>query len=109
MERLIIFYLNENEKKIIGRFIESSDTNEGKRMLLNWADGSQIHGIYDSFIEDENDYDLDEDGYEEFWSFVFEVIDTKGNPPVYITEDNYFLINYHNFPDEILVDGIKIN
>ena len=72
-----MFYLNENEKKIIGKFIESSDTNEGKRMLLNWADGSQIHGIYDSFIEDENDYDLDEDGYEEFLSLCDRVDATQ--------------------------------
>lgn len=96
-------FLNDNEEKIIGTFMINADENEGKKMLLKWKNGSQIQGIYDSYMEDESDYDMDEDGYEEFWSFVFKAIDLVGNPPVFITEDEYFCINYHNFPDEIII------
>ncbi len=102
-------YLNDKERKIIGTFMNVADELENKLIMLKWKDGSQAQGIYDSYIEDESDYDLDDERYEEFWSFVFRAIDIKGNPPIYITEDEYFCINYHNFPNEIFVENKKVN
>lgn len=102
-------YLNHKEEKIIGKFFEISDEFENLTLILKWNEYSQITAIYDSYIEDESDCDMDDVQYEEFWSFVFKAIDVFGVPPVCITEDNCFLINYHNFPDEIIADGKKIN
>lgn len=102
-------FLNEKEGKVVGVFLEVADKYEGKKLVLKWEDGSVVKGIFDSYIEDESDCDMDEEGYEEFWSFVFKAIDLVGKPPVYITEDEYFCVNYHNFPDKITVDGKKIN
>ena len=102
-------YLNDREEKIIGSFMDVADELEGKLLILKWEDGSQAHGIYDSYVEDESDFDMDEESYEEFWSFVFKAIDIVGEPPIYITEDEYFCIDYHNFPNEIFVDNTKIN
>lgn len=96
-------YLNNKEENIIGAFMDSADELEGKSIVLRWKDGSQIKGIYDSYMEDESDYEMDDERYEEFWTFIFKAIDLVGQPPVYITEDEYFCISYHNFPDEILV------
>ncbi len=62
-----------------------------------------------TYIEDENNFDIKSDKYEEFWSFVFKATKVIGNPPIYVTEDEYFMKNHHNFPNEILVDGIRIN
>ena len=102
-------YLNNKEEIVIGKFMNTVDENYGKKMTLKWKDNSQIQGIFDSYIEDDSECDMNEAGYEEFWSFVFKAIDLTGNPPVYITEDEYFCINYKNFPHEIIADGKKIN
>ena len=95
-------YLNDKEEKIIGSFMDIADELEGKMLMLKWGDGSQIQGIYDSFIEDETECDIDDENYEEFWSFIFKALDLEGNPPVIITKDEYFCIDYRNFPDEIV-------
>lgn len=104
-------YLNNKEKYIIETFMKKADDYEGETVILKWKDGCQVECVYDSYIEDESDFDMDEEGYEEFWSFAFKFNKTIiGTPPVVITEDDYFLVNYHNFPDEILsFDGKKIN
>lgn len=96
-------YLNDREEKIIGAFMNIADELEGKPVVLKWRDGSWVLGIYDSYIEDENDCDIEDIGYEEFWSFVFKAVGVSGTPPIYITDDEYFCINYHNFPDEVTV------
>ena len=101
-------YLNENEEEIIGSFMDVATENEGKKMLLKWGNGSQVQGVFDSYIEDETDCDIDEDGYEEFWSFVFKALDLVGEPPIYITEDEFFCIDYRNFPEEIVLENESI-
>lgn len=101
--------LNKYEGKIVKTFAENLDHYENEQMELIWEDGSKIVATFDTCFEDENDYEMDEEGYEEFTSFAFTAIAVSGNPPVYITEDDGFLIDYHNFPKEILVDGKKIN
>lgn len=104
-----MIYLNENEEKIIGEFMEVEDKYVNEELDLVWNDGSKVTVKYDSFIEDENDCEMEDENYEEFISFVFIKINIFGNPPIEVSEDDYFLINYHNFPSEILVNGVKIN
>ena len=102
-------YWNKNEEKIIGTFIHKADEFKGAELLLKWDDENQMIAFFDIIIEDEDECDIESEGYEEFWSFVFKAVKVKGQPPVYITEDEYFIINYRNFPDEIFADGKKIN
>lgn len=104
-----MMYLNKNEEKIIGRFMEIEDEHIGNTLILKWRKGGKVTAKYNSFIEDESDYDMDDENYEEFWSFVFENEAVDGEVPITVTEDNYFTVNYHNFPDEIISDGVKIN
>ena len=47
-----MLYLNENEEKIIGNFMDREEEFENKELILKWKDGSQIIAKYDSFIED---------------------------------------------------------
>ena len=102
-------YLNKNEEEIIDRFLGNLDEYDSQEMKLIWRDVGTITARFDTCFENDNELDESDAEYEEFESFVFEVICISGDPPVYITEDNYFCIDYHNFPDEILIDGIKIN
>ena len=104
-----MIYLNENEEKVIGKFMEVEDKYENETLTLVWENGSRVEAKYDSFIEDENDYELEDENYEEFTSFVLIKIEMFGNPPIEVSEHDYFLINYHNFPKEILANGVKIN
>ena len=104
-----MIYLNNNEEQIIKKFLTVEEEYENENLILKWENGSQIFAEYDSFIEDENDFEIEDKEYEEFWSFIFKKIEIIGNPPVEISEDNYFLINYHNFPNEIIANGKKIN
>jgi len=104
-----MYYVNDKEEEIIGSFMNIEDELEGTEVMLIWNNGSCVQGIYDSFIEDESDCEMEDEKYEEFWSFVFKLVNFSGEPPVFITKDNFFCVNYHNFPDAIMVEGKKIN
>lgn len=104
-----MYFWNDREEKIIGTFMNNIDSYEEQELILKWEDGSEVCAIFDSYIEDESDCDLDEEGYEEFWSFVFKAVDIVGDPPIYITEDDYFMVNYLNFPKEILAGKTQIS
>lgn len=104
-----MIYLNENEERIIGKFVEGENKYENQTLVLIWSDGSQVIAKYDSFIEDEANCELEDEYYEEFTSFVFIMISGNGNPPIDVSQDGFFLINYHNFPKDILANGEKIN
>ena len=104
-----MYFWNDREEKIIGTFINNIDSYEEQELILKWEDGSEARAIFDSYIEDESDCDMDEEEYEEFWSFVFKGISISGQPPIIITEDDYFMVNYLNFPKEIFAGNIQIS
>ena len=101
--------LNKTEERIISTFLSNLDDFERETMTLVWNDESKVVALFDTCFEDDNEYDMGDELYEEFISFAFTVLTSDGEPPIYITEDSGFIINYHNFPDEIFVDGKKIN
>ena len=102
-------YLNDKEEKIIGTFMYNMDDYYNCTVTLKWKDGSWVIAEFDACSEDDNDLELDDENYEELTSFVFKALWVKDNPPVYITEDAFFLVDYRNFPDEIIAGGKKIN
>jgi len=102
-------YFTEREREIIRTFYVNLDLYDRETMTLKWSNGSVIIAKFDTCFDDDNELEPGEDGYEDFNSFVFEVINVFGNPPVYISKDKLCLINYKNFPDEILVGNKKIN
>ena len=95
-------YLNEFEEKIISNFCKNLNELSDESLLLKWSSGS-IVATFDTCFED-----MDDDT-EEFYSFSFIVSSKEGNPPVVVSDDNYCLINYKNFPVEILSGAIKVN
>ena len=102
-------FLNEKEGTIIGHFLKNLDKFDIEEMTLVWSEGETITARFDTCFEDENEFEENEIGYEEFTTFVFEAICISGDPPVFITEDNFFCVNYHNFPNKIMVGKQKIN
>ncbi len=104
-----MIYWNKKEEAIIGKFLACEHNHIDKCLLLNWYGKGSVLAEYDMLMEDENDFEMDDERYEEFWSFAFHGIQIKGKPPISVNHQKNFLINYHNFPDEILVDGKKIN
>jgi len=97
-------YYSDEERKITQAFYRNLDRFEAEKMTLAWESGT-ITAHFDTCFDDFNDDNEDE----EYTSFVFKVIDVSGEPPVFITKDNFFCVNYHNFPDAIMVEGKKIN
>jgi len=102
-------YFSEKERPIIRTFYGNMDEYAKKPMFLRWKDGSMVIANFDTCFDDDNDLELDDENYEDFTSFVFKALWVKDNPPVYITEDLFFLVDYRNFPDEIIAGGKKIN
>ena len=51
----------------------------------------------------------EENEEDEFTSFVLKKLELKGKPPIEITEANFFIINYHNFPRDIILNNERIN
>ncbi len=102
-------YFSEKEKETVKTFYKNIDEYEKNTMTLRWNNNSQATATFDTCFESDNELDMDNTEYEEYVSFIFKLIEVLGKPPIYITEDKFFCIDYHNFPDEILVSGKKIN
>ena len=96
-------FLNPNEEKIISTFYKNTYEVFGKKLLLEWDTGS-VYAEYDTNFED-----IDDDTEEEFYSFAFRILSKTGNPPILVTEDNFFLVDYKNFPNSITLDSVKLN
>lgn len=73
-------------------------------LTLMWKKGI-VMAIFDTCFDDFNE----DNETEEYTSFVFKMIKSEGNPPIEVSETKYFVVNYHNFPENILLNGEKIN
>ncbi len=102
-------YLNDKEEKIIGEFFRNLKVYSKKEMVLIWENKGIVLAKYDTCFEDDNDLEETDSEYEEFFSVSFEAIKGTGDLPVTIMKSGFFLVNYHNFPDIIMVNGKKIN
>ena len=98
-------YFSKTEQSIIETFYKNlSKISKDDILTLVWNEG-QIQAKFDTCFDDFNE----ENEEDEFTSFVLEKLAIKGNPPVEITGANLFIINYHNFPTEIILNSEKIN
>lgn len=97
-------YFNINEKPIIETFYKNIETQREGIFILEWEQG-QIKANFDTCFDD---YNLDNEE-DEFTSFVFKKLEVAGTPPVDIEYNDYFTINYHNFPSKITMNGNIMN
>lgn len=98
-------YFGKNEKSIIEKFYKSLSEIGGNDILeLLWETG-KITAVFDTCFDD-----FDENNEkDEFTSFVFKSKNMEGVIPVDIGENDLFIVNYHNFPKQILLNGKEIN
>lgn len=98
-------YFSEKEQSIIEKFYKNlSSITEKDVLTLIWDEG-QIQAKFDTCFDDYSE----ENEEDEFTSFVLKKIELIGTPPIEITEANFFIINYHNFPRKIICNGKNIN
>lgn len=96
-------FLNPNEEKIISNFCKNLNNINDSVLTLIWANG-YIKATFDTCFED-----MDDETEEEFYSFVFIAKEVSGKPPVDISDNNFFLINYKNFPSKIFSQDLLIS
>lgn len=96
-------YLNAFEEKIISTFLKDLNQISGKTLLLKWDTGC-VYAFFDTCFED-----IDDETEEDCYSFSFIVYSKEGIPSIFVSDDNYCLINYKNFPETITLDTIRGN
>lgn len=95
-------FLNPNEERIIFNLYNNLKSIDDSVVTLIWDTGS-IKATFDTCFED-----IDDEADEEYYSFVFIANEIIGAPPVNVTGDQYFLINYKNFPQKIICRDLEI-
>lgn len=98
-------YFSKNEKSVVEKFYKNiSILNENDILSLVWENG-EIKATFDTCFDD---FDANDEN-DEYTSFVFKKVEV-GNRISFDTEQSdYIIVNYHNFPREILLNGKKIN
>ena len=88
--------LSIKEANIVKDLYSRLDEISNREIKLIWTT-CEIIAVFDTCFYDFNE----DDESDEFTSFVFKVNIVKGVVPINISEDNYCIINYHNFPTKI--------
>ena len=101
-------YFSKNEKDIISTFYRNLSKIEATNLTLTWSTGS-IVATFDTCFDDDNGNEIGSPEYDSFVSFAFQAIQITGNPPVFVTDDDMFLIDYRNFPSDIFANDKKVN
>lgn len=98
-------YYSKNEQGIVEKFYKNlANIKDEDTLLLVW-ENSEVYALFDTCFDD---YDENNEA-DEYNSFVFKAEKIIGNPPINITDNRYFIINYHNFPNKILLNENQIN
>lgn len=94
-------YFSKKEQSIIETFYKYLPNLTTTDVLeLQWETGS-IKAVFDTCFDDFDE----ENESDEYTSFVFKGLSFKGTPPVQISDEKAFVINYHNFPESIVLAG----
>ena len=96
-------YLNDKEEKIIEPFLTTMERAKQEDLYqLEWPSGAKIIGYCDTIYESDNNLELDDPNYEEFWAIAVQIVNIiKSGPELgEISEDNIIEITYHNVPQK---------
>ena len=96
-------FLNPNEEKVISNLYKNLNNIGESVLTLIWDNGC-VKATFDTCFED-----MDDETDEEFYSFAFIAKEVSGEPPVDILDNNFFLINYKNFPQKIFSKDLLIS
>jgi hypothetical protein len=90
--------LNPNEKGRFWDFLCYVHKNPKNSYRLVTKDNSTINALFDTACESDNCLPDDDPKYEEYWILVFKNVETN----------QLFEINYHNMPEEVYCDRVRI-
>lgn len=92
-------WLNKFEEKEYGPFSDYIDAHPNEKILFEYKDGSKLIVKDDSGdFESDNGLDLHEQGYEEYWERVFEIIEVIKDDKNIYQKEKYVSVNYHSIP-----------
>lgn len=97
-------FFSAQEDKIMRPFAEKLDAHLGSPIKMKLQDGTELIVSFDTCYESDNDLEMDEEGYEEYFSYVFMIEKvlsvSKENAEKY-KENTLFELNYHTIPLEM--------
>ena len=102
-------YFSQEEEKVIKLFYSylSNRQFNNEIFLLKWKNGTIVKAKFLTDDNDDNGLDFEDKNYEEYCSFIMDVIDVlnfsslDGFDPKWVKNGGSIDFNYHNFPDEI--------
>lgn len=97
-------FFSAQEDKVMRPFAEELDAHPGSSIEMKLQDGTVLIASLDTCYESDNDLEMDEEGYEEYFSYVFMIEKvlsvSKENAEKY-QENTLFELNYHAIPLEM--------
>jgi len=97
-------FFSELEDKLMRPFAKSLRTHPKSLIKMKLQDGAELLVSFDTCYESDNGLEMDEQGYEEFFCYLFKVRKilsaSKENATAY-QEGTFFEINYHTLPVEM--------
>lgn len=94
-----MWWLNENEEKIIGPFYEFVFKNESKIFKFELNDGAIVKVKFDTEAESDNNLELSDEGYEEYREAYFKIVEVIKDDTNKYREGDLIAINYHCLPN----------
>ena len=94
-------WLNDSEEKIISEFLNIMEKSTNKDLYeMEWQDGTKIVGYCDTIYESDNDLELEDPNYEEYWGVAICIVNIvkQGSEIEGKTINDLIEINYHNVP-----------
>lgn len=97
-------FFSELESKLMGEFQGELDAHPKSLIKMKLQDGTELIASFDTCYESDNDLEMDDEGYEEFYSYVFEIIkvlSVKEEDSDKYRTHSLFEVNYHTLPIEM--------
>ena len=96
-------WLNDKEERIIKEFLDIMENASKEDVYeLEWEDGTKIIGYCDTIYESDNDLEIEDPNYEEYWGIAICIADiiNRGKVIEGKNKNDLLEINYHNMPSE---------
>jgi hypothetical protein len=105
-------FANDLEKELMKSLMNYFDKYYDKLVVIEWADGTKIKALLDTFYETDNGLELDEEGYEEYYACAITVKEIINLPEklykslIYPEKEEIDIgvgseISYHNIPKRV--------
>lgn len=100
MKKIEYKWLNKNERDILEPYLEFLKLNNNNtKQKLTLSNGVILYVTFLGYSESDNDLDMNEENFEEFYEFYFKIERVKNKCKEFKNKKNdEIFFNYHNFP-----------